>query len=262
MRPLTITGLAVVLLSSPSLGAAPEPATGADATSAISEVAQAGAPLYQPTSEMLFVPLLTPCRAFKISLSAPKVLNIGGTKGFRPQGGRRVGCGVPITASAVAITLTAWGAAAPGTAVAWAKGSAKPDVVTASFLRKFSSTTAATVVLEGGQIKLSASVPAKFRGDVTGYYVRPMAGMISPSGLPYSGTSRITGGARTSSGIYEVTFDRDIRYCSATATVYATGYYASASTFYDSTRPDTVRVWIFDATGAAKDQYFYISVRC
>jgi hypothetical protein len=228
----------------------------------MSEVAPAAAPVYQPASELLFVPLLTPCRAFKVGVSAPKVLNIGGTTGFEPQGGEQDGCGIPITAAAVAITLTALNPAAQGIAVAWAAGSTKPAVITASFQRRVRSTTAATVALGGGQLQLSASTPAKFRGDVTGYYVRPMAGMISPTGLPYSGTPRIVAANRTSTGVFEVTFDRNIRYCTATATIYVSSYYASASTWYDSTHPDTVRVQIFDANGVPQDQYFYISVRC
>jgi hypothetical protein len=98
--------------------------------------------------------------------------------------------------------------------------------------------------------------------DVTGYYVAPMAGFISPSGSPYSGTSRIIGAAHVGTGTYEVQFDRNIRYCSATANPYVSNYYASTSTWFDSTRPDTVRVNLWNSDGAAVDQYFYIKVEC
>ena len=104
--------------------------------------------------------------------------------------------------------------------------------------------------------------PAGLIITVQGYYEKPLAGFISPSGSPYSGSSRIINGSRTSAGVYEVQFDRNIRYCSANATAYVSNYYASATTWYDSSRPDTVRVYVWDANGAAADQYFYIQVNC
>jgi hypothetical protein len=45
-------------------------------------------------------------------------------------------------------------------------------------------------------------------------------------------------------------------------TIGVTGYSASISTWYDSTRPDTVRVNVWDANGNPADQYVYIHVDC
>jgi hypothetical protein len=98
--------------------------------------------------------------------------------------------------------------------------------------------------------------------DVFGYYVKSLAAMISDAGAPYSGSSRILSATRTAAGVYEVTFDRNVRYCAATATVYATGYYASTSTWFDAARPDRVQVKVYSATGAAVNQFFYINVVC
>jgi len=97
---------------------------------------------------------------------------------------------------------------------------------------------------------------------VNGYYVKPLAGMITPGGDPYSGSSRILSATNTGTGVYQVKFDRNIRYCAATATVYSSGYYASTSTWFDSTRPDTVQVRVYNAAGAAVNQYFYVNVAC
>lgn len=264
MRLLIAASLAAVLLSSSSQAATQEPATRADAAHASPNVTPAAVPIYQPNPELLFVPLFTPCRAFNLQVPArtTKALTIGGTGSLKTQGGPAGGCGVPATASAVAITLSAFQATAAGAAVAWAAGATKPVTLTVSFEKTIRSTTGTTVGLRGGMMDLFSNAPAKFTGDVTGYYLLPLAGFISPSGSPYSGSPRITGATKTATGTYEVTFDRNIRYCAATATVYVSNYIVSVSTWFDSSRPDTARVSIWNNAGAAVDQYFYIIVKC
>ena len=244
MRMSIAAGLTAVLLSSSFAGAAP--------------------PTYQPPSETLFVPLPAPCRAFdvRVSQNTVKMLRIGGTAGFRAQKGKIGGCGVPDSATAVSISLSASGAPAAGRATAWPRGVGRPASITMSFPRRDMATTGATVALGSGKINIFPTQRARFIGDVTGYYVKPLAGFISSSGSPYSGSSRIVSSSRIETGVYEVVFDRNIRYCAATATVYVGNYYASTTTWFDSSRTNTARVFVWDAGGAAADQYFYISVRC
>lgn len=244
MRLLIAAGLAVVLLSPLSAGAEPT---------------------FQPPSEMLFVPLPTPCRAFSVRANAKAIerLHISGTAGFPGQNGKAGGCGVPESATAVSISLSASGAPAAGQATAWRNGVGRPKTITMSFPRHDMVTTGATVALgTGGRMNIFPTQSARFIGDVTGYYVKPLAGMISVSGTPYAGSSRIVSSTKTAVGVYNVVFDRDIRYCTATVTGYSSGYYASTSTYYDSSNPNMVRVYLWNAAGVAADQYFYISVRC
>jgi hypothetical protein len=220
-------------------------------------------PLYQPPSEMLFVPLPTPCRAFdvRVNKSETKVLRIGGTAGFRAQKGKVGGCGVPDSATAVSISLSASGAPAAGRATAWPNGLGRPASITTSFPTRDMTTTGATVALGSGKINIFPTQRARLIGDVTGYYVKPLAGMVSSNGTPYAGSSRIVSASRAAVGVYDLVFDRDIRYCTATVTAYSSNYYASASTYYSSNQ-NSIRVYLWNAEGAPADQYFYISVHC
>lgn len=64
-----------------------------------------------------------------------------------------------------------------------------------------------------------------------------------------------------STGVYNVQFDRVIEFCTTTATVYYSGYFASVTT-YVSSPYDTVQVHVFTPAGAPADQYVYLNVAC
>jgi hypothetical protein len=96
--------------------------------------------------------------------------------------------------------------------------------------------------------------------NVGGVVTVPLRSPGTGNALTVTNTSRMINGTRTGTGTYEVQFDRNLRYGSATATVYVSSYYASATTWFDSCRPDTVRMSVWDANGAAADQYLYIQV--
>jgi hypothetical protein len=228
------------------------------------EMAPLVAPVYQPAPELHFVPL-SACRAFKVQIAkaGKKTLTIAGTASFPAQGGTNGGCGVPDSASAVSLSLSVKAAAAAGIGTAWPTGSTKPILTSIAFQKTDIAATNTIVPLSAaGKIDIASTQAATYIGDVQGYYVKPLAGFISSSGQPYSGSSRIINAARISTGVYEVQFDRVIRYCSSVVSSYVSNYFASASTWYDSTRTDTVRVWVWSAGGAPADQYFYISVNC
>lgn len=232
-------------------------------------VGAASAPVYQPASELRYVPVGT-CTIANTSKSGGRLsttvrtLIVGGSSGFTAQGGSSTGCGVPQTAVSVQVNFVVTKPKKAGTLVVGPAGQA-PDLVTVAFAKGKTATGSVNVSLSGTSasmvVKASAGKPY-LTATVSGYYVKPLAGFISPSGNPYSGSSRILGGTKTSTGVYEVQFDRNIRYCAATATAYVSAYYASATTWFDSARPDTVRVNVWDAAGAATDQYFYIAVSC
>jgi hypothetical protein len=275
MKPFTFTavligtaaiasGVTAAIALAGSSGAAP----GAVSRAA---VAPRSAPTYQPDFETHYVPV-RPCRIVdtriaggKLGDGAQRAFYVTGSTGFSGQGGHSGGCGVPAGATGVTVNLLSLGATHTGFMRAWPNGSSQPTAVVLAYLKTATESGAASLAIQSSEPSLRVGnfqAKTNLTIDVTGYYVKPLAGFISPSGTPYSGSSRIINAAHPATGVFEVQFDRNIRYCSATATPYVSSYYASVSTWFDSTRPDTVRVWVWDATGAAADQYFYINVEC
>lgn len=226
------------------------------------------AALYQPQPEFQFVPI-TPCRAFdtredaKISAGQTRGFKVAGTNGFVGQGGQAGGCGVPLGAGAVALNLTATDGTKTSAVTAFAAGAARPDIFSLRAGKNTSATAGSIVALgASGGVKIYVTNPVNVIGDVTGYFVKPLAVMVSESGGLYSGSSRAISSSKTATGTYEVQFDRNIRYCTATVTVYYTAYHASTTTWFDSEKPDTVRVVIWNSAGSLADAYFYLTVNC
>jgi len=267
----TIGGLVVVLAM--GVGAIAHAVTDAPPPDG-GGVHTATAPTYQPTNpELTFIPVtacvLVDTRQAGGQLGAGVARNYKalGNGSLASQGGSHTGCGLPTSASALLLNVGAlephaggymkikpFGASGAGAgAVNYLAHQNIGGVVTVP-LNSPGTGNAFTVTNTGG--------PAGLIITVQGYYEKPLAGFVSPSGTPYSGSSRIISATRVALGVFEVRFDRNIRYCGATATAYVSSYYASATTWYDSTRPDTVRVNLWDSGGAAVDQYFYIQVSC
>ncbi len=276
-------GIAAVLIAGASAsGSDDSPPPNKAAQSAISAAdaavsAQAAAPVYQPSSETSYVPV-GPCRIVDtrngtgvghtpIGANATRSYYVGGTVGFTPQGGHNGGCGIPVGAVAIDVTIATLNTVKSGAIVAVPNGTPMTSFGVATTQVGLIARTSSTLRINPSSayaltIKNVAPGSTNLVIDVRGYYVKPMAGFISPSGTPYSGTSRILGSARVATGVYDVQFDRNIRYCSAVANAYVSNYFAATSTWFDSTHPDTVRVYLYNTTGAAADQYFYIQVMC
>ena len=214
----------------------------------VAAAAAATAPTYQPAAETTYIPI-TPCRILDtrvgtgvdgtpLTSSETRTYRVGGTAGFPAQGGRAGGCGIPVGAGSVAGTITAVDPVRGGFVRAWPAALSEP---TATQLNYRGAPISTGVTLSIDTSTAEALAVKNYGGttglviDISGYYVAPLAGTISPTGTAYAGSSRITAAARTGVGSYQVTFDRDIRYCSATATAYASGFYASADTFVTPT---------------------------
>ncbi len=241
-------------------------------TPARTAAAQALAPpTYQPAAESQFTPI-TPCRAIdtrpgRIAAGATHHFHIRGTIGFAEQGGKDGGCGVPASATGVAVSVSSVDIAGAGYLRIWPYGYADPGATVAHYQRGPITTTGATVTLgtQGSAYDVTAKAFQSGAGlvlDVTGYYAPPLAGFVSAAGGPYSGSPRMIAAAHTSTGVYEVQFDRTIRYCSAQVTTFGSRSYGTANTWFDSTRPDAVQVSVYNADGVAVDEYFYIHVLC
>lgn len=265
-----VIGVLLLGMSSASAGSVPPPRV-----PNAQDAAVASAPTYQPSSESIYVPI-TPCRIVDTRTGTGtngtplgnghiRAYYVGGTVGFAPQGGKSGGCGIPAGAVSISAVVTAVSPAGPGYIRAWANGQTEPS---ATILNYGTISTGTGVTLSINPSTAIALRVHNYRGptelviDVTGYYAKQLAGFISPTGGSYAGSSRIVSSTRIADpGVYEVKFDREIRYCSAVATAYYYNNYASTDP-YGTSSADTVRVRLFDSTGAAIDGYFSITVTC
>jgi hypothetical protein len=237
--------------------------------------AAAVAPTFQPSSEAVYVPI-TPCRIVDtrsgtgtngtpITNAQTRTYYVAGTFGFAPQGGKSGGCGILPGAVSIAAVVTGVQPSHGGYIRAWPNGQAEPTATILNY-GTISTGTGATVSINPNStysLKLrNYGGPTDVVVDVTGYYAKQLGGFISPSGGTYAGSSRIVSSTRiTDPGVYEVKFDRDVRYCSAVASAYYYNYYASTDP-YGAASADTVRVRLFSSAGAAVNGYFAITINC
>ncbi|MTD15930.1 hypothetical protein GIS00_18505 [Nakamurella sp. YIM 132087] len=268
---LAIGVVAVLSVTGVASGTGESPAGGPPSPSALAAAPPPAS--RQPVAEASYV-AITPCRIVDTRLGTGtggtpfastnvRTYYVGGTTGFAPQGGKTGGCGIPVGATSIAAVVTAVDPSAPGYVRAWPNGIAEPNASLLNYATASNGT--------GGNVAINASSayalkirnyggPTDIVIDVNGYYVKPMAGMISDAGTPYSGSSRITAGVRVSQGVYDVTFDREVQYCSAVASVYYENYYVITDTYFGSS--NKVRVKVYDAAANLQDAYFYITVNC
>lgn len=183
---------------------------------------------------------------------------------FRPQGGTSGGCGVPVGATAVAATFTAVCPSAGGYLRAYPSTLTEPTATTLSYGTVTGGTgTTVTIAPSTAQaLKVTNhGGPTHLVIDVVGYYVKPLAALVDITGGLYSGSSRALSSASISTGVFDVTFDRDIRSCTAQATVYVVNYNAAADTLGGSSAK-TVRIRVFNAGGTLIDYPVYVTVNC
>jgi hypothetical protein len=173
------------------------------------------------------------------------------------------------------MSITAVGPSAGGWMLAYPAGSAMPNASVLNYNGGLTTNSGATVPIKpnanpgltitnyGGDTDLII--------DVSGYYAPQMHGMVSPATSPstdapiYSGTSRIVSATNPSAGVYLVTFDTDITYCTPVVQTYnaGAGVYGVAYNFNGNVA--RVNTWYLSATTHVEVMYsfyFYIEVVC
>ena len=225
-------------------------------------------------SESVYV-AITPCRILDTRNGGGKFNNgttrnfyVGGTFGFAPQGGHSGGCGIPIGATAIAASIGAVNSAANGYLVAWPQNLSKPNASNLNYTR-------GQPIASGGNITIQKNSafslkifnfggPTDVFMDVTGYYAQQMQGMIASDGSIYSGTDRILSATVINPGVFRVTFDTDVSYCTPQIDTYSgKGVYGSAYTFAGTSV--YVYTWYISGTTHLEvnnSYYFYITVTC
>ncbi len=230
-------------------------------------VAPQVAPSLQPSTELVYKPIV-PCRAFggqPITANQTKGFLVSGNSNFTAQGGPAGGCGVPAYAKAVSINLSSGTSTAQGYLTAYATGDSRPNQASLSY-RAYPATTGSIVKLgTGGRISVFASAATRVTGDVAGYYVEQIHGLINSTGTSfYSGSSGLVSTTLYATGVFKVIVDRDVTYCTPVANpYYGTNLYATAYAFDGNLV--TVYIWELDLANnqvKPKNAYVYLAIHC
>ena len=208
----------------------------------------------------------------KFGSGTTRSLRVTGTFGFSPQGGKAGGCGIPDAAKAVSINAVLVSPSKAGGLRIWPAGQAEP---TANFLNygnftmSGSGIVAVTASAAGSNITVkNYSSSTNLVLDISGYYLPEIAGMIAPgangAGSVYAGTG-IVSVSNPSAGIYYVTVDRDVSYCTPMVNTYnaGSGVYGAAYAFNGA--QVVVFTWYLSSTTHAEvaySFYAYLTVDC
>ena len=206
-----------------------------------------------------------PCRIFdttkttRIPASSGRSFLISGPGDFAPQGGTAAGCGVPASAQAVTLNITAINAAAAGSLTAMGY----TQTVAAMTLRYpvgAPEGAGGIVDLTQSRITLKTTNTVNAIGDVTGYFAPQLRAYVNTDGTLAAG-SRVVSSARAGVGSYYVAFDRNVRGCVPNVNADIGAKTASAFISPNNNTAD-VYVTTFDAAGNPIDYYFNLTVHC
>lgn len=227
----------------------------------------AAAPI-DSTTESKFTPI-TPCRAANtrvaggiLPASGARDFYLGGTFGFAPEGGTSGGCGVPLNATGVALTITTVNTTHNGYLKVWATGSAQPATAFMNYgTVSNSSVSGIAQIGSAGRARIQTyGSPANVVLDVTGYYTAPMTAEVASGGTLVHG-SRTTNSFLISgtTSSYQVDFDRDVSNCSYAASSYFSNYTLTV----EPRSGDAHGVYVMtEFNGTASADQFYLTVTC
>jgi hypothetical protein len=218
-------------------------------------------------AELVYTPI-APCRVFGgIAQSAGKTLNfqITGSANLGGQGGPSSGCGIPASAKAVSMNLSATSSAA-GKIIGFAKGTARPNTVSLNYQPGKTETAGTILAMDGaGKASIYTSAASRTFGDVTGYYAPQMAAVIYPSGDIRQATPRVVSASKVADGNYQVFFDRNVTACYAAITA-EEPYLDATRNRVDDDDVQLIRVVVWSRTQAGGSQAvnggFQIIVHC
>lgn len=226
---------------------------------------------------------VTPCRVVnttkaggRMAKGATRTVYVSGSTGFPAQGGKPGGCGVPTGATAVTASVMGGQPAGSGTITAYPAGATLPTAITLHLNGGVTSNTGVTLGIRPGtakQLTIHTSAATHVVIDVTGYYLPQLHGMVAPASSSdpthnapiFAGSSRIVSATNPSAGVYVVTFDSNITYCTPVVDTYnaGSGIYGAAYAFSGNTA--TVFTWYLSSTTHQEtlfSYYFYITIIC
>jgi hypothetical protein len=262
-----VAALAAVALI--GLGAVGAGAIGGGATEAPPPRAAGTA---SPT-ESVFVPM-TPCRIVNTQNSAGNIdageLRSYKTNGNTSEQGGAASCGIPTSATALELSVSAVSAQGPGYLRVHPAGVATPTATFLNYGPAQNITNAGTVSIRPGANQTNLSVRAYEADthvviDVLGYYVSELFAVVDAPGTLARGNG-VVSVANPFSGVYDLVFDRNVSGCTYLVSPGGTG--ANQTTAYDvaASRLDGnangVRVQTKDPGGLNTDEPFHLVVDC
>jgi hypothetical protein len=213
---------------------------------------------------------IAPCRVVdtrtaggRIAAGATRSFFAAGISGFAAQGGNAEGCGIPSSATAIAVTVIALNGEGAGFLRAWAYGSAMPVSSFLNYANSEAITGSGNIPINGGGARhftVSANSHAtQVVVDVQGYFIKPMDAEVNADATLAHG-SRVTGTVHVSTGQFEVDFDRNVSQCSYNANSFLQDYVVAVEPRITNVKG----VWIGIETpaGTATDIPFYLTVTC
>ena len=222
---------------------------------------------------------ITPCRIVdtrdgggKLQLNAPRSFKVRGSgSAFAAQGGQAGGCAIPSTANAVEVTITAVDSGS-GFLRAWPDGGGQPEATFLNYtdvlnVSNTGTLKVCTVGCVAGDLRLRAfGTPTHVVVDVQGYYVQTMSAVMSAGGSRIR-SNRTTAGTKSGTGLYVVSFDRDVSLCSMSVTVGASSGPDALASGFGSAKPresfpNDVLVNTYATNGNLTDKPFHLQVFC
>jgi hypothetical protein len=231
-------------------------------------------------TENNYVPII-PCRILdtrkgmgKFQVNQPKAIDVRGSDTtFTTQGGNPGGCGVPNSASAVEVTITAIDSGS-GFLRAWPANLTQPNATFLNYDSAFNVGNTGSITLCGANgLACQANKDMNLQAygsathlvvDVAGYYQQPMAANVTSAGA-LGRSSRAVSAQRDGTGVYRVTFDRNISQCTyfgGTATTnggLASGFVSVTNVSATNT---AVSVLTYNTAGELADRGFQVQVVC
>jgi len=142
---------------------------------------------------------------------------VAGDSGFTRQKHGDSGCGIPTTASAIAITVTSVGSSGNGRLVAYPATGVAPNATTLSYYGDRKATASSIVDIPVGQRAQLRVMNFQYKThlvvDVTGYFESQIAASVDASGAFIGHSDQVLASSRTATGRYHLTFGTDIDAC-------------------------------------------------
>jgi len=228
---------------------------------------------------------LEPCRIVKttgmlggdlVAGEVRSLLAINVLGDFVEQGGADFDCGVPSTATAIHVNITAVNPKAKGHLRIYPYGADLPNASIVNFTPGVTIANAATVKIcrdawDAGlcdyDFSVFASAATDVIVDVMGYYEGPLMARVNADGTTNAVSLAVLAVEKgVGTGFYKVTFDRDVSSCVFVATpdphdyTRAEGEVSAARWLADE--PESVYVGTSDSGGSPRDEAFSLVVHC
>ncbi len=261
-----VAALALTATAATAAGSSPNPGAPAPDAPAVSA-------LFPPGSESQLVGV-TPCRIIDTRVSGGAL--VAGQRTFDAtlasyavQGGKAGSCGLPTTSGVVTAIQLNLGAISRNNKTSdikgWATGTPEPLASLVNYNPSGPAANMVTVpVNASGQFTLKTPGAAHIFADVAGFFVKPLYASISPSGTIYQATSSgVVSSAKTGTGHYTVTFNRDVERCAASGTgIQWSGVQEVSVDTGANGDSNTVEYEIRDQGNNAVDSWAHIALTC